>query len=522
VTSAPVQSDDSARAFERGERRPYPRDAMLHEQVATAALRAPIAPALRFDDHAFTYRELAVRARRVSEFLRGRGVRPGSVVAVRDRPSARLITTLLGILGAGAAYLPLDEVNPPERNSAMIRQSDASLVLAFTEHAGVRSATVPPDALDPLLADPVRPDDQAAPLCRGNALDPAYVMYTSGSTGRPKGVVVPHRAVTRLVVNTDYVDLGPADVIAQASSVSFDAATFEIWGALLNGALLTGLPRERMLIHCELAAFLAEERISVLFLTPAVFHAHAADAPGIFRGLRHLLVGGDVMDSGAARRVLTAGPPGRLLNMYGPTEAVTFSTGLRVTPGNSGGDSLTIGRPIANTDVVLLRGKRRAAPGETGELHIGGDGLALGYLGDPELTADRFVLDPLDRRRLYRTGDLARWTPVGAIEFRGRADSQVKIRGYRVEPGEVEAALRRHPAVADAVVLAYGEDAHKQLIGYVVPCRPADTSDIAAHLAGVLPGYMLPSRIVPVSSLPLNANGKVERAMLRPPKGSPL
>jgi amino acid adenylation domain-containing protein len=511
---APV-SDLPDPALEQGERREYPRDRTLQEQVVEWAERTPDAPALRFGDQDVTYRELVVQARRVGLFLRNLGVRRNSVVAVLDRASPRTIVTFLGVLFAGGAYLPLDDANPPERNLGMVRGSAADIMLVADDQLDRYAGAIPVSAVDEArtaLWAAGEPDE--LPLT-GTALDPAYVMYTSGSTGAPKGIIVPHRAIARLVVNTDYIDIRPGDVIAQASNLSFDASTFEIWGALLNGALLVGMPKESLLVHQELSEFLARHQVTALFVTTAVFHLHAGEAPAVFRTLRSLLMGGETSDPRAVRAVLAAGPPGRLLHMYGPTEATSFSTWALVTPQVAARDTLMIGRPIANTDVCILAGNRRAGPGEAGELHIGGDGLALGYVNDPELTAARFVSDPqVPGRRLYRTGDLARWNEEGGLDFLGRSDSQVKLRGFRIELGEIETLLRQHPAVTDASVVVVTDKSDAMLIAYVATCQPAAVTALGGYLAASLPLYMVPSRIVPVERLPLNANGKVDRARL--------
>lgn len=501
--------------LEQGERREYPRDRTLHEQVAQWAERTPDAPALRFGDQDVTYRELVGEARRVALFLRHLGVGRGSVVAVLDRASPRLLITFLGILFAGGAYLPLDETNPPERNLGMVRGSAASIVLVADDQRERYAGSIPVSAVDEARTAHRAAGEPVELASAGTALDPAYVMYTSGSTGTPKGILVPHRAITRLVVNTDYIDIRPGDVIAQASNVSFDASTFEIWGALLNGALLVGMPKESLLVHQELTEFLTRHKVTALFVTTAVFHLHAGEAPAVFRPLRCLLMGGEICDPRAVRDVLAAGPPERLLHMYGPTEATSFSTWVQVTPQVAARDTLTIGRPIVNTDVCVLAGTRRAVPGEVGELYIGGDGLALGYVNDPELTAARFVPDPqVPGRRLYRTGDLARWNEQGLLDFLGRSDSQVKLRGFRIELGEIETLIRRHPAVTDASAAVVTDDQDAMLVAYVATRQPAAVAGLDEYLAASLPSYMVPSRIVPVERLPLNANGKVDRARL--------
>lgn len=498
--------------LECGERRPFPREATVHGQVADWARRTPHAPAVDVGGEVLTYHQLQERASRFALELRALGVQPGDVVAVLDVPSVRRIVTYLAVLIAGGAYLPLDDQNPPERNQAMVADSEAVVVLLGDACA----QDMPGGAsLDALEAKAMRREADALPLPPGSALDIAYVMYTSGSTGRPKGIAIPHRAITRLVVNSDYVHLDHRDVIAHGSNASFDAATFEVWGALLNGGRIAGLAKEDMLVHRQLTRFIQDASVSALILTPAVFHAHADEAPGAFRGLGTLLVGGDVLDPGAVRRVLTAGGPDRLLNMYGPTEATTFSTGLLLDLENSQTDALSIGRPIANTDVCVLRSGDRVPIGEEGELHIGGDGLARGYVGNQSLTDERFVGDPRQPgHRLYRTGDSARWNDDGTLTFLGRSDNQVKLRGFRVELGEVEAALRSHHAVSDAVVFLYGDRGAERLIGYVATSRPDDPIDYASHLQRKLPSYMMPAQVLSLGEFPLTANGKIDRTRL--------
>ena len=268
----------------------------------------------------------------------------------------------------------------------------------------------------------------------------------------------------------------PSDVVAQASNASFDAATFEIWGALLNGARLVGIEREVTLAPDRFAAVLRDARITTLFLTTALFNQMAREAPGAFGGLRHLLFGGELVDPDCVRRVLQDGPPERLLHVYGPTENTTFSTWYLVREVASDALTVPIGKAVANTQLYVLDDRRQLVPvGIPGELFLGGDGLATGYLHRPELTAERFVDNPFDagRSRLYRTGDIVRWLPGGNIEFLGRRDNQVKIRGFRIELGEIEAALVRQPHVRDAVVLAVRDErGDLDLAAYVVPHPP--------------------------------------------------
>ncbi|HET7288363.1 MAG TPA: amino acid adenylation domain-containing protein, partial [Pyrinomonadaceae bacterium] len=304
--------------------------------------------------------------------------------------------------------------------------------------------------------------------------DLAYLMYTSGSTGQPKGVGVPHRAINRLVRNTNYVKFDTGDRVAQISNASFDAATFEIWGALLNGGRLIVLEKEMALSPKELGRQLVEHEISVMFLTTALFNQTALNRPEIFASLKYMVYGGDAVDPRAVQRVLEEGKPQHLVNGYGPTEGTTFTTWYDAQESDIGARTIPIGQPLSNTEVWVLDQQSRMVPvGVAGELCIGGDGLARGYLGRPELTAEKFVPHPYSRHpgaRLYRTGDLVRYREDGNIEFLKRMDQQVKIRGFRVELGEIESSLNQYWAVVESVVVDRKDaSGDTRLIAYIVP-----------------------------------------------------
>jgi amino acid adenylation domain-containing protein len=371
-------------------------------------------------------------------------------------------------------------------------------------------------ALEPL------PDTAPPSLARPSHL--AYVIYTSGSTGKPKGVAVPHRAVIRLVCNSDYVRLDAVDCVAQASNASFDAATFEVWGALLAGARLVVVPTEVLLEPTRLADALTREGIGVLFLTTALFNRLAQLPAPPFSGLKTLLFGGERVDPTAVARVLQLAPPGRLLHVYGPTETTTFATWFAVRELAADARTVPIGRPIVHTTAYVLDARSAPVPaGVTGELYIGGDGVARGYWRRPELTAERFIPDPFaadPQARLYRTGDLARYLPDGNIEFIGRRDNQIKLRGFRIELGEIEAALSSHPAIASAaVVLVERRGTESFLVAYVVPVSdsPVGMQSLREHLQQRLPDYMIPSAFVSLPELPLTRNGKLDRDRLPEP-----
>ncbi len=489
----------------------YPRNTTLPELFAFWAGRTPAAEALRFGAEVLTYGELDARSNQLACHLQSLGVAPGGLVGVCLERSPELVVTLLAVVKAGAAYLPLDPAYPAERRAWMLEDAGASAVVtreSLEADAG-RIASLDGD-------EPVR---------QGSTDSLAYVMYTSGSTGRPKGIAIPQRAIVRLLFATDYVELGPADRIAHLSNVSFDAATFEIWGALLHGGCLVGIARDVALSPRELAAELGRQRISAMFLTTALFNQVAREAPEGFRGLRHLLFGGEACDPRWVREVLAKGAPERLLHVYGPTESTTFALWHRVESVPEGAATVPIGRPLANTTAYVLdRRLQPAVPGAPGELFLGGDGLADGYWRRPELTAERFVPNPFARSaaeagsRLYRTGDLVRHRPDGSVEFMGRADHQVKIRGFRIEPGEIEAALATHPAVREAVVVARENGpGGRRLVAYVASTETS-ARELRAFLAERLPDYMVPAAFVVLPALPLTPNGKVDRRALPDPE----
>ncbi len=501
----------------------YPREASLQTLFEAQVERTPQATALIDGPQQRTYAELNARANRIAHRLTALGVGSGVPVALALDRSALLIEAILGIVKAGGVYVPLDLDAPVERLAFMLNDTGAKVVLGrrpWLDRLGETEATV--IGLDE--NDPNDREPETNPPVTASGGSTAYVMYTSGSTGRPKGIEIPHRSVTRLVINTDYVTLGAGERIAQASNASFDAATFEIWGALLTGACLVIVPREVVLSPKALSAAIRDQGITTLFVTTALFNRLAAEPQRPFGPLRCLLFGGEAVDPGSVRRVLQEDPPKRLVHVYGPTEGTTFTTSYEVREVAEDAKTVPIGRPIANTTVYLLDGRRQPVPiGAVGELYIGGDGLARGYLNQPKTTAEQFVDNPFDPgrgNRLYRSGDLARYRADGNLEFAGRIDDQVKVRGFRVEPGEIETLLARHPAVSEAIVLARVDaSGRKRLVAYVVgsPGQPPATDELRRFLKAHLPGYMVPSAIVSLAELPLTTNGKIDRSALPEP-----
>ncbi|MEE8585008.1 MAG: amino acid adenylation domain-containing protein, partial [Acidobacteriota bacterium] len=504
------------------------------------AVQTPDSMAAAYGDRQASYRELQRRSGSLAGRLREAGVGPGSLVGVLAERSLEMLTALAGILRAGAAYLPLDADYPSERLAFMLQDAQAAAVLA----QGGLLERLPEESPPVLDLD----EDKPAPAfdAPSNPESLAYVIYTSGSTGTPKGVAIPHGAILRLTRHNSYLELDARDRVGQVANSSFDAITFELWGALLNGGCVVGLPRETILSPALFADLLAKEGISALFLTTALFNQIAAQRPEAFRGVRHLLFGGEAADPRWVRKALGSDPPERLLHVYGPTESTTFASWHPVREVPRDAQTVPIGAALGWTSLFVVdRQLLPALPGTAGELLIGGSGLARGYLNRPGLTAERFVPHPfLPGQRLYRSGDRVRWLPGGALEFLGRFDDQVKIRGFRIEPGEVEALLATHPEVASCSVLAVEGEHGRRLVAYVVrkesgirsqesgrgergaekssqrPPRPLSASSavspplLSSFLRRQLPDFMVPSTFAMLDALPLTPNGKVDRRAL--------
>ena len=458
----------------------YPREATLAQLFEEQASHTPEAIALVYGDETMSYRVLNERANRLAHALRKEGVDAGSLVGLCLERSAAMVVGLLGIIKAGGAYLPMDVSYPKERLQFMVEDTGVEWVLTQSTQESVLSELNV--RLLPLGNGGELEETTAARGSDGLENPPitvgpnnlAYVIYTSGSTGIPKGAAIPHKAVIRLVKEANYVQLNESDRVAQVSTISFDASTFEIWGALLNGSQLVGITKEVALSPRIFASQLASKEITTLFLTTALFNQLIREIPGCFNGLRHMLFGGEAVDPRWVRRALHNAPPERLLHVYGPTETTTYATWYLIEEVPNGASTVPIGRPISNTTVFVVDRHDQPVPvGVPGELLIGGDGLAHGYLHREELTAERFIPHPFSddpNERLYRTGDLVRWRADGELEFLGRLDHQVKVRGYRIELGEIESALIQHEGVREAVVVIREEVAGgKRIVAYVVP-----------------------------------------------------
>ncbi len=505
----------------------YPKDRTIQEIFEAQVERSPDAVAVDYGEEKLTYADLNRQANQLAHYLIGLGVGPDVLVGMYLERCPAMIVAMLGILKAGGAYLPLDIDYPQERLAFMLADA-RSPVLLTQDHL---LSKLPKNEATVLRLDAdwemIAKQEETNPVNLATAENLAYVIYTSGSTGVPKGVSIPQKAIARLVLNTNYINIQADDRIAQASNASFDAATFEIWGSLLRGAQLVGISKDVVLSPKEFATQLRERNITTLFLTTALFNLLAAEAPGMFSRLNHVLFGGEAVDPRWVREVLKNGPPKRLLHVYGPTESTTFATWHLVQNVAEGAKTVPIGKAVSNTKTFVVDRKFRPVPiGIAGELLLGGDGLARDYLNRPDLTAEKYVPDAFGAApggRLYRTGDLVRFLADGSIEFIGRIDNQVKIRGFRIEPDEVKAAILRHRDIADAVVLAREDNpGERRLVAYVIfkPEASQSIGELRSYLKEKMPDYMVPSAFVAMNEFPLTPNGKLDRKRMPVPEES--
>ncbi len=502
----------------------YPRDACIHNLFEEHAAAAPDAIAVVLGEERLTYGELNSRANRLAHHLKRMGVGPEVVVGLCLDRSTDLTVALLAILKAGGAYLSLDPEYPKERLRHMLRDTRAPVLLT-QEHL---MAELPDnDALVVCLdsdAEAIGKESDQNPEERGSAEQLAYVIYTSGSTGLPKGTLIPHRAVVRLVRDTNFAHFDADEVFLQFATVSFDASTLELWASLLNGARLVLFPTLRPSLE-ELGQVIQKHGVTTLWLTAGLFHQMVEQHVQGLKGVRQLIAGGDVLSVSHVKQALDQIEGCQVINGYGPTENTIFTCCHPMNDHETLGQTVPIGRPVANTTVFILDSQLRPVPiGVIGDLYTGGDGLARGYLNQPELTAERFIESPFADQpgdRLYDVGDKARYLADGTIEFFGRTDSQVKLRGYRIELAEIETLLNEHEDIRDVVVAAR-EDApgDKRLVAYCIATDGAkpETSTLREYLASKLPNYMVPATFVVLEEFPLTANGKVDRKALPAPE----
>lgn len=508
----------------------YPKTKYIHQCFEEVASRHPdrialVLPSLdkrSRPDAVLTYRELSLRSETLSQLLIQEGVKENTFIALYMERSIEMVVALLAILKCGCAYVPLDPAYPGEQLDFMLKDTNASMLISQSHLA----SNLPRTGSRLILVDEgwgaeLRPVGDRPDAGIHKDLKLAYINYTSGSTGLPKGVKVTHRGVLRLVFGVDYTRLDQDQTLLQLAPISFDAATFEIWGALLHGARCVLFPYNGIPDPKDLAFVIDNYGVDTIWLTASLFNLVIDVMPQALKNVKEILTGGEALSVPHVRKAMSLLPHVQLVNGYGPTESTTFTCCYRI-PHNIEGNpqSIPIGRPIANTTVFILDSDLKPMPmGEPGELYIGGDGLAEGYLNRPDLTAERFIANPfIAGKRIYKTGDLVKYAEDGNIEFLGRVDDQVKINGFRIELDEIVHTLKTHPSVNDAVALVDSDDnGNKFIIGCVTPMADTtlDPGSLKSYLKKKLAAFSVPKKIVVIDRIPLNANGKADRKALK-------
>ncbi|NBI31019.1 non-ribosomal peptide synthetase, partial [Chengkuizengella marina] len=495
----------------------YSKNQTIHSLFEEQVQKTPDAIAVIFEEEVLTYYDLNDKANKLAHVLKNKGVKPDGLIGIMVDRSVEMIVGVLGILKAGGAYLPIDPTYPEERKSYMFEDSQAKWILTMEHY--VDSIKFKGEIIN--LEDPsLYNDDYPNIQSMNHAHNLAYVMYTSGSTGKPKGVMIEHQNVIRLVQNTNYINFNKEKRILQTGAIVFDASTFEIWGALLNGLQLVLAKEEVITNPYLLKETIERHEITTMWLTSPLFNQLSQQDVELFNGVQTLIIGGDVLSVKHVLEVRRKYPYLRLINGYGPTENTTFSTYYEIGEVNEH-SSIPIGSPISNTTAYILNKEGQLQPiGVVGELCVGGDGLARGYLNRADLTSERFINNSFELgKKLYKTGDLARWLPDGNIEYIGRMDYQVKIRGFRIELGEIESQLIKHEEIQEVIVTVIESETNdKAVCAYVVCNKEFNMFDLRAYISQVLPQYMIPSYFIQLDKMPLTPNGKIDRKALPEPK----
>ncbi len=493
--------------------------------------------AIRYNNQHITYYELNAKANILAYHLKACGVQRNTIVALYLERSIEFIIGMLAIIKAGGAYLPIDADGCRDRNKKILRNSKPIKILtsdithpilekekvSFIEHKLLKVASFFHEA---------NQDNRLNPVQIHSTEDMMHVIYTSGSTGEPKGCMIPHRGVVRLVKNTNYIQFTANDCVAQMANAAFDAMTFEVWGALLNGASLYIIPRLVVLSLSDLSATIKLNKISIALITPALLNLLVKNFPDVFDNLRYLLFGGEKANPEIIRTLVERRKQCHLLNLklinaYGPTECSTIATACSVENTTDLTREIPIGHPISNTTTYVLdKHLRPVPPGQIGELYLGGNGLALGYLNDPTMTAEKFIQAPWNiKEKLYKTGDLVHLEPMRGLIFFGRQDEQQKINGARVTVTEVEASILKYKAIDQAVVkVEHDEERGNYLVAYVslYPSMPFNHLAFYHFLQCKLPSYMLPTKIIQLDHIPITANGKIDRKHLSEQQGKDI
>ncbi|MGB0524987.1 MAG: amino acid adenylation domain-containing protein, partial [Flammeovirgaceae bacterium] len=506
----------------------YPKQTNLVAQFEQQAAKSPDATALYFQNEAVSYHEFHRKVNQFAHYLKKQGVKKGDKVGICLERSVEMLVSIFGVLKVGAVYVPIDPQYPDTRVDFMLADAGIQVVITnavynrtfmffeplFEEREGIHSI-IWEEAQDEI--------DAESDECASEEIllsDPAYVMYTSGTTGTPKGILVTHQNIFKLVMEPNDIAVQADDRVLQWSNFVFDGSTYDIYSALLKGAALHLISKEEARDVTQLARIIQEQQITVCFMTTALFNGFVNYDVEAFKGMRKLLFGGQLVSIPHVKKALEKLGPNVLVHVYGPTETTVYATYYPIN--HIENNLVPIGKPLANTSVYILSPQNQLAGiGVVGEICIGGDGVALGYLNRAELSKEKFVPDPFSSRenaKMYRTGDLARWLPNGCIDFVGRTDDQVKVRGYRIELGEVETVLQQAPELKECLVVAIDDGQNnKKLIAYVVGSQQYDADQVQEFLKVKLPAYMIPAMIIELAAFPLTPNGKIDKKALPEP-----
>ncbi len=494
----------------------YPADKTIQQLFAEQVLKTPEKVAVTFDDQQLTFEELNAKSNQLARILRERGVERDKIVGLIADRSLEMIIGILSILKAGGAYLPIDPEYPEARIDFMLKDSNTQIMLV-QENLIERFKFISVQLLN-LNDDKLYAGNPTNLKNINTTTDLAYVIYTSGTTGKPKGNLTLHYNISRVVLNTNYIEIIPEDNVLQLSNYAFDGSTFDIYAALLNGATLVMIDKETILEPAKLANFIQVKNITIFFVTTALFNTLVEINLECFANVRRVLFGGERVSIEHVKKALDYLGEDKIIHVYGPTETTVFATYYLVNSINE--NRVPIGSPLSNMKIYILDKNNNPQPiGIPGEICIAGAGVARGYLNRPDFTTEKFVENPFTHgEKMYRSGDLGKWLLDGNIEFLGRLDHQVKIRGFRIELGEIESQLLSHPEVKEAIVIDYQEtEEDKYLCAYLVSDIELDVSDIRNYLTEIMPKYMIPDYLLVLDKMPLTSNGKIDRKALPNP-----
>jgi amino acid adenylation domain-containing protein len=494
----------------------YPKNKTINQLFEEQVERTPDNIAVVLGKEQITYRELNEKSNQVASLLRDKGINVTAVVGLMTDRSLEMIIGIMGILKSGAAYLPIDPDSPKARINYMLNDSNAQILL--TQDKFINGIEYDIQIVN--LNEDYSKEDSKNLKWLNCSIDIAYIIYTSGSTGIPKGVVISHYNAIRVIRNTNYIEINENDTILQLSNYSFDGSIFDIYGALLNGAKLVLVEKETVVNMKKLGALIKQEKISVMFITTALFNVLVDLDISSLKNIRKLLFGGERVSVSHAKKALEYMGKERIIHVYGPTESTVFTTYYFINEIGAEDKTIPIGKPLSNTSVYIVDENRNLLPaGEVGELCISGDGLSKGYLNNHELTSEKFVPNPFEQgEKLYHTGDLGKWLPDGNIEFVGRIDHQVKIRGYRIELGEIQNQLLKHDSVKDSIVVAKEEEGRPSyLCAYITTKKEVTVEELRFFLSDKLPDYMIPAYFTKLDEFPLTVNGKIDKKALPDP-----